>query len=110
MKIDDDLGESHPIAGPLEKLNTIQEQTPTVAELSKVKTKFLNWDLKTDGRKGNRREKMDKKTLFPMEKLFRSTIERLKRVGYQKQLDKLAGSKSVRYSKKCGYLGVDFPA
>jgi hypothetical protein len=110
MKTNGDLGEDNPNTGPLEKLNTIQEQTPTVAKLGKVKAKCLDWDLKIDGRKGKRREKIDKKTWFPMENVFRTTIERLKRVGYQKQLDKLAGSKSVRTSKECGYLSLEFPA
>jgi hypothetical protein len=110
MRSNGDLRESNPNQGPLEKLNTIQEQTPTVTGLRKVKTKCLNWDLNIDGRKGKRREKIDTQPSFPGEKFFSTTIERLRRVGYQKKLEKLAGPKLGRTFKECGDLGVEFPA
>jgi hypothetical protein len=110
MRIYGDLGESMPNDGPLGKLNTIQEQNPTVAGMHQVETKCLNWDLEIDGRKGKRREEIDTQPSLPGKKFFSTTIERLRRVGYQKKLEKLAGSKSGRTFIECGDLGVEFPA
>lgn len=109
MRINGDLGESTPNYGPLGKLNTIQEQTPTVAGLLQVETKCLNWDLKIDCTKGKSREEIDMQPSLPGRKFFSTTIERLRRVGYQKKLDKLAGTKSGKTIKECGDLRMEFP-
>jgi hypothetical protein len=110
MRLYGDLGESIPNDGPLGKMNTIQEQTQRVAGLIQVETKCLNWDLEIDARKGKRREEIDMQPSLPGKKFFSTTIERLRRVRYQKKLDELAGLKTGRTFKDCGDLGAESPA